>query len=733
MNRKKIRQTLQKCAGKFLEYQNISSVGIGKENGEECLIFTVDKKEEKAKNIGDFKEFKTKDKKALSIKIPAELKVGNAAMATGVRELKPTEPQKKKKLKTKLDNKDKEHNAIFPGTGIIGKNGELGTIGAIVFDAVSKTPLALSCWHVLDRTLSKKKTIPTFMVKEGASFIAEKANRKAENFLGDLFQSYIGPFGDCAVAKIKNKQFLREIPGLNIFPTKTKRAALGDLVVKVGFSSKMTFGQVSRTEVVSKINYGKNIGEKIVTGFEIDPLDDSGEEISMSGDSGAVWLLVEPLKDKVDPTDSASFRITKTALGLHLGGDEDGNKKVEYAFACHMDDVLKALHVRLILPEDLEKATIANELKRRVRLNITLPGANRFNFAEPEKSFSIDELLGRDIAKNFVELPDRVITPQGIYGADDRKDIFYLERKLEAGEASEGEKKVIENSKAVVIIVHKNYLERKEESEFYQIRTTTLNRKIEYQYKFPLAPTEPFRDQQRVPCSTGFLIAPNTIITAGHVLKPKMWEPRVDLEDYFFVAGFKMKDEFLAATLIHENQVFKGEDIEDLKFTSKKDWAVVKLEKAVEDIHPLRFGDFNEGNNLYILGHPTGLPIKYAPNAEVLKDESTYFRANLDAYGGNSGSPVFDETTNQVVGILVRGSVDYIQLGNYMISNPLPNTGVSGEKCQKIDHLKDIEAYKNFWENQPEDEENNHDRKKVSEDCGERVDSAPEKIEMKNK
>ncbi|MBX2842130.1 MAG: serine protease [Flammeovirgaceae bacterium] len=736
MNRKKIRQTLQKFAGKFLEYQNISSIGIGEDDGKECLIFTVDKKEEKAEKIGDFKEFKTKDHK-VTIKIPRELKVGDAAVATDVRELKPTIAQKDKKSKTKLDNKEEAANTISPGTGIVGKNGELGTIGAIVFDAVSKTPLALSCWHVLDGTLSGKKASPTFKVKEGASFIAEKANRKEKNYLGDLYQSYVGPYGDCAVTKIENKEYLREVEGLNFFPTKTKRAEIGDIVVKMGFSTKITFGMVSRTEVVSKINYGSKIGNKIVTGFEIDPLNDSDEEISMSGDSGAAWLLVEPLKENVNPTDQDSFRLTKTAVGLHLGGDQDNNKKVEYAFACHMDDVLKVLNVRLLLPEDLEKGTIANELKRRAGLNITFPGKDRYNFAEPEKSFSLDELLGRDIARNMAGLSSKTIVPQGIYGEDDRKDVFHLERKNEAGETSPGEQKVIENAKAVVIIVHKKYLEKIEGSAFYQIRTTTLNRKIEYQYKVPLALTEPFREQLRVPCSTGFLITPNTIITAGHALKPKKWEPRVNLEDYFFVVGFKMKDELLAETLIHKSQVFKGEKIEELKFTSKKDWAVVNLEKEVENIKPLKLGNFNppdeenKANKLYILGHPTGLPIKYAPNAEVLKNGSTYFRANLDAYGGNSGSPVFDEATNQVVGILVRGAVDYIRLGGFMISNPLPNTGVAGEKCQKIDHLKKLENYKYFWDNQPEDDGKDlkrEDEKNKVCDSSERIDSVPEEI-----
>lgn len=36
-----------------------------------------------------------------------------------------------------------------------------------------------------------------------------------------------------------------------------------------------------------------------------------------------------------------------------------------------------------------------------------------------------------------------------------------------------------------------------------------------------------------------------------------------------------------------------------------------------------------------------------------------FFVANLDSFGGNSGSAVFNVTTEEVEGILVRGEADY--------------------------------------------------------------------------
>jgi V8-like Glu-specific endopeptidase len=61
------------------------------------------------------------------------------------------------------------------------------------------------------------------------------------------------------------------------------------------------------------------------------------------------------------------------------------------------------------------------------------------------------------------------------------------------------------------------------------------------------------------------------------------------------------------------------------------------------------------------MGHPSGLPMKYADGAKVFGNFDNYFSTNLDTFGGNSGSPVFNAKTNEVVGILVRGDIDYIE------------------------------------------------------------------------
>jgi V8-like Glu-specific endopeptidase len=58
---------------------------------------------------------------------------------------------------------------------------------------------------------------------------------------------------------------------------------------------------------------------------------------------------------------------------------------------------------------------------------------------------------------------------------------------------------------------------------------------------------------------------------------------------------------------------------------------------------------------VHVIGHPMGLPLKYAAGARVRGLEEALFAADLDIYMGNGGSPVFSSDTHQVVGIVTQG------------------------------------------------------------------------------
>ncbi|MDD5627517.1 MAG: serine protease, partial [Elusimicrobia bacterium] len=118
------------------------------------------------------------------------------------------------------------------------------------------------------------------------------------------------------------------------------------------------------------------------------------------------------------------------------------------------------------------------------------------------------------------------------------------------------------------------------------------------------------------------------------------------------------------------------------------DWALVKLDRPAAGHKPLALNKAGTPANktpLFVIGHPAGLPTKVAGGATV-RDASPegYFVANLDTYGGNSGSAVFNAYTGLVEGILVRGENDYVWKGDCMVSNKCPEDGCRGEDVTKL-------------------------------------------------
>lgn len=100
-----------------------------------------------------------------------------------------------------------------------------------------------------------------------------------------------------------------------------------------------------------------------------------------------------------------------------------------------------------------------------------------------------------------------------------------------------------------------------------------------------------------------------------------------------------------------------------LNSSNSNDYAVVELTKEVTDREALNFrtsGKIANGDEILVIGHPSGLPTKVAGDAYVRDNNaSKYFSTNLDTFGGNSGSAVFNARTGEVEGILVRGHNDY--------------------------------------------------------------------------
>ncbi len=242
--------------------------------------------------------------------------------------------------------------------------------------------------------------------------------------------------------------------------------------------------------------------------------------------------------------------------------------------------------------------------------------------------------------------------PKVIYGADDRADFYEESDEARKGWAA-----------SVCALVEETNLAPQSDGSF---AISTVPYTIS-----GLLPCEgeAFPDQPRAAFCTGFMVGPDLIATAGHCV-----QGLEDLAAMRFVFGFVMTDADSPVSTFAADRVYTGVELvareEDF---AGADYAIVRIDRPIAAPGAValpirRTGTLAPGTKIGVIGHPAGLPLKFAfGDATVVSDSSpeAYFLANLDAFGGNSGSPVFDAETGIVEGILVRGATDFeVQDGN---------------------------------------------------------------------
>jgi trypsin-like peptidase len=296
------------------------------------------------------------------------------------------------------------------------------------------------------------------------------------------------------------------------------------------------------------------------------------------------------------------------------------------------------------------------ELRRRERGGGQRPERS---VGEPEgvvpRFRDIGELSSAELAR-LAQDRQRVV-----YGVDNRKDMYEVT-----------DKKTRRAADAVVALVKTSDL-RRNGAATWSLQTTR------YQDDYTLCPSEPFAAQPLGCFCSGFLVRPDVIATAGHCVKSP-----ADLAHTRFVFGFRMIDAATPRTTFGDNDVYEGAELVGREFTSgATDWALVRLTRAVVGRTPVTIrtaGRIAAKQALFVIGHPCGLPQKFADQAAVRDNgPKAFFVANLDTYGGNSGSPVFNADKHSVEGILVRGENDFVKSGTCYVSLVCPTTGCRGE------------------------------------------------------
>ena len=209
-------------------------------------------------------------------------------------------------------------DCIQPGIPVTGIS--KGAISAVMFK--SACPYILSNAHILGPKNTKVYQPDSFAIQPDLNEIGQVE-------IADLNL-------DCAICPLLRRNYIRSIVDLEITPSKSVPASIGDSVVKFGLRSGRTFGVVTTIKAIVKKSVNQCVRSQLIIEPDLNRIPESFE-ISVSGDSGAPWIKTDSFGN---PTD--------ILLGIESGGDAsniDMSLKAEYAHATEMVSIQRALKI----------------------------------------------------------------------------------------------------------------------------------------------------------------------------------------------------------------------------------------------------------------------------------------------------------------------------------------------------------------------------------------------------
>jgi hypothetical protein len=225
-----------------------------------------------------------------------------------------------------------------------------------------------------------------------------------------------------------------------------------------------------------------------------------------------------------------------------------------------------------------------------------------------------------------------------VHGVDDRIEVFQSDPAAPWARAS----------RAVAVLLAESSLRPASDPSFTKVVSKDLR------HAEGLCPGQRFATQPAAGECTAFLVAPRLVFTAGHCVFVNS-----SLDKVRVVFGYAVDAKTRDPRQVRTSDVYRVSSvaafIDDDK--AQVDFAALWLDREVSGRVPLEIAtDVHLGDALTLIGHPSGIPAKVASGGRVSRFASrSLFQSSVDAFKGNSGSPLFSDRTAHVVGILVRG------------------------------------------------------------------------------
>lgn len=261
--------------------------------------------------------------------------------------------------------------------------------------------------------------------------------------------------------------------------------------------------------------------------------------------------------------------------------------------------------------------------------------------------------------------------------ADNRYNLYEILPKLN----DEQRNKIEQQARSVACLVKRNKLINLPGSTNYEInssvssladtlktsyKTQCAEKNIPWSERTQLNYEGPFKNELCLAKGTAFLVGKQLVLTAAHCIIDKsskaISSKKVDKLRVLF--GFHMQSAEEVQTKFESKDVYRIDAVWQHCYKDREtDWALLKLDREVEGRDPLNVAASQKipvDTTVYMLGYPSGLPLKLTLNGRVKKDHPRIFEAALNAYQGNSGSPVLENVTGRLCGMLFNGNNDYV-------------------------------------------------------------------------
>lgn len=208
--------------------------------------------------------------------------------------------------------------------------------------------------------------------------------------------------------------------------------------------------------------------------------------------------------------------------------------------------------------------------------------------------------------------------------------------------------------------------------------------------EYGLCTSERFYNQTLGPRCSGVLVASNLVLTAGHCIP----EGLSCKDDLLFNFDFHLEHKKAKVQSLSKLNTYGCSKVLYSIQSSFGDLALVQLDRNVRDVEPvtnfLKTENIVLEQELVMTGYPSGLPLKVTSGGKVLAIDQNSLLANVDSFGGNSGSPVFLASSGALVGILSRGEIDFIKNGSCLVSKKCNDTQCVGETISTLDNIVEL-------------------------------------------